>query len=176
MKIDYSNGIVLLRLFFLFGSNIEKLSICNLVVLGLSFFFWVNFATNLSPKKIKNKIYNSWISEILNYYPIYMIVDSTILSLLIDSISLRIFIYELVIVVFRVNFCRNIHLFLSWFESVEFFFFRYAWEKIMMISNFQFYKIRSKLMDLMRRYQYNCAPKLPRCTTHLAQPTNFNKI
>lgn len=84
MKIDYSNGIVLLRLFFLFGSNIEKLSICNLVVLGLSFFFWVNFATNLSPKKIKNKIYNSWISEILNYYPIYMIVDSTILSLLID--------------------------------------------------------------------------------------------
>ena len=50
-----------------------------------------------------------------------MIVDSTILSLLIDSISLRIFIYELVIVVFRVNFCRNIHLFLSWFESVEFF-------------------------------------------------------
>ena len=59
MKIDYSNGIVLLRLFFFFGSNIEKLSICNLVVLGLFFFFWVNFATNLSPKKIKNKIYNS---------------------------------------------------------------------------------------------------------------------
>ena len=54
MKIDYSNGIVLLRLFF--GSNIEKLSICNLVVLGLSFL--VNFATNLSPKN-KNKIYNS---------------------------------------------------------------------------------------------------------------------
>ena len=37
---------------FSFGSNIEKLSICNLVVLGS--FFWVNFATNLSPKiKIK---------------------------------------------------------------------------------------------------------------------------
>ena len=28
----------------------------------------------------------------------------------------------------------------------------------MMISNFQFYKIRSKLMDLMCRHQYNCAP------------------
>lgn len=129
MKIDYSNGIVLLRLFFFFGSNIEKLSICNLVVLGLSFFFGWILQLIYHQKKIKNKIYNSWISEILNYYPIYMIVDSTILSLLIDLISLRIFIYELVIVVFRVNFCRNIHLFLSWFESVDFFFFSGTHEK-----------------------------------------------